>query len=228
MDSKLTLEKAVKLSRESETIKKQQPLLRGQSEQQSADLGAVQTQRSRNQTGRRPNPQRGTLHKTSAATTGSCSRCGHSPSHDRLRCPARQARCRKCGRLGHFQAVCRSQSVGEISLGDNGDTGESDVFLGTVTDSEMNRWKVKLSLDDKEIEWRIDTGADVTAIPECLYQQLEGKPLLPCRRPVRGASQHRLQVKGKFRATLKKGDKQVVDKICHSKFEDTTTWYHCN
>ena len=46
MDSKLTLEKAVRLSRESETIKKQQPLLRGQPEQQSADLGAVQTQKS--------------------------------------------------------------------------------------------------------------------------------------------------------------------------------------
>ena len=41
MDSKLTLEKAVRLSRELKTIKKQQPLLRGQSEQQSADLGAV-------------------------------------------------------------------------------------------------------------------------------------------------------------------------------------------
>ena len=72
---------------------------------------------------------------------------------------------------------------------------------------KTNHWKIKLLLDDKEIEWKIDTGADVTVIPEHLYQQLNGKALLPCQRPVRGASQHLLQVKGKFRATLKKDDK---------------------
>ena len=137
MDSKLTLEKAVRLSRESETIKKQQPLLRGQPEQQSADLGAVQTQKSRNQTGRRTNLQKGTSHKTvSAAAAGSCSRCGHSPHHDQQRCLARQARCRKCGKLGHFQAVCHSKNVREVSLGNDGDTDELDVFLGTVTNDE--------------------------------------------------------------------------------------------
>lgn len=42
------------------------------------------------------------------ATSKPCKWCGRAPRHDRSRCPATRAPCNRCGKLGHFAAVCRS------------------------------------------------------------------------------------------------------------------------
>ena len=71
-------------------------------------------------------------------------------THDVMRqiCPARLAKCRRCG---------------EISVVAN---NEPDVFLGAITEKTSDLCKTHVSLDGREVEWRIDTGADVSAIPE--------------------------------------------------------------
>ncbi len=38
-----------------------------------------------------------------------CSYCGSTPWHERERCQAKNKTCGKCGKLGHFQSVCRSE-----------------------------------------------------------------------------------------------------------------------
>ena len=189
-------------------VKKQQPLLRGQvQENQTLEVGAVQRQTLRRQP--RPPPGRQPQNPP-LSQSGTCQRCGRAPAHDRQKCPARQARCRKCGKLGHFQAVCRTKSVSEVRLEDANDL---DAFLGTVQSGDKHAWRIKLPLDEQEVEWRIDTGADVTAIPEKLFKQLPRKMLLPVYKRVRGAGQQLLSVKGRFRATLKKGGKAMSEEI---------------
>ena len=208
LDSNLTLTTAISLARESEMVKKQQPLLRGQvQENQTLEVGAVQRQTLR----RQPRPPLGRQPQNPPLSqSGTCQRCGHAPAHDRQKCPARQARCRKCGKLGLFQAVCRTKSVSEVRLEDANDL---DAFLGTVQSGDKHAWKIKLPLDEQKVEWRIDTGADVTAIPEKLFKQLPRKMLLPVYKTVRGAGQQLLSVKGRFRTTLKKGGKAMSEEI---------------
>ena len=49
---------------------------------------------------------------------------------------------------------------------------ESDVFLGTCSSTKTNDknspWEVTLHLNDKPLLFRIDTGADVSVIPEAV------------------------------------------------------------
>lgn len=40
----------------------------------------------------------------------SCFNCGAKPSHPRSKCPAKKAKCLKCGKEGHFGSVCRSKN----------------------------------------------------------------------------------------------------------------------
>ena len=90
MDPKLMLDKAVSISRESETIKKQQPLLQGHgAEEQTVEVGMVQRHRLIRQgasTGWQSMGRPIKLRST-PAKNGSCSRCGHSPLHDQHKCP---------------------------------------------------------------------------------------------------------------------------------------------
>ena len=84
LDTDLTLDKAITQVRQSESVKQQQPLLRG--EAGNTPIGAIQSQQQLSQQGktwqRRPNPQFQLGNK-------SCFRCGRTPSHDREHCPAK-------------------------------------------------------------------------------------------------------------------------------------------
>ena len=47
---------------------------------------------------------------TSTTRTDSCQLCGGS-RHDRQQCPAREAICRNCLKMGRFHSVCRGEKV---------------------------------------------------------------------------------------------------------------------
>ena len=103
MDATLTLEKAVSLVQQSESVKKQQVLLRGDKSLPSYVEALTHSTRSLK-----------------------CGNCGRSPQHDRAHCPAKNATCNKCGKFGHFQVVCRS------TMGSRGG-GVQAVYLNTLT-----------------------------------------------------------------------------------------------
>ena len=93
MDSALTLKKAVSTACQSESIKKQQTVLRGeQLESKGPQINAVRT-------GSRES--RANLTKSEAlkrkSQSNKCTRCGRTPFHDQQSYPAKNAACRRCG-----------------------------------------------------------------------------------------------------------------------------------
>ena len=102
-----------------------------------------------------------------------CGRCGRS--HGASQRPAKNQKCRKCHKVGHFQVVCRTAGVREVT---QGETEGKTLLLGSVGVQGEPPWKVKLTIADKETDFKIDTGADVSVISEERYKELKPKPSL--------------------------------------------------
>lgn len=123
--------------------------------------------------------------------------CGDSPPHGRLNCPAKEATCGRCGKKGHYTSVCRSTArVGEVQ------EDISDIFLGNICGTGKDPWKVDVQLGGRTITFHIDTGAEVTVIPERSLKQIGVVSLQPPNRTLRGPNQTALQVTGRFSAKM--------------------------
>ena len=206
-DSELTLEKAVILARQNEAIKQQQLNLRDSSSQSGA-TNSVNVDAIKKTYRQRPQPR---TSQSQMANNSVCSRCGKSPSHSKDRCPAREATCRKCNKKGHFRVVCKSKvprnAVGEIEE-------EDDAFLGAIADTDSSEpWTVTLFLNERQLLFKIDTGADVTAIPETTYIKSRDGPLHKSNRVLKGPSEQKLHVKGYIEATLTRNLVRIDEKI---------------
>ena len=83
------------------------------------------------------------------------------------KCLAYEATCRKCKKQVHYQSVCRSvTNLPTIRK----DMINEEPFLGTIeiisTHSKDDQWMVELLLNGKPVEFKNDTGADITAVSE--------------------------------------------------------------
>ena len=60
-----------------------------------------------------------------------------------------------------------------------------------------------MNLNQRDIVFKIDTGADVTVIPESCYRSKQDGPLQPAERLLTGAGQQPLEVQGQFVGNLR-------------------------
>ena len=189
----LTLEKAVTAAHQKEAVKQQQSTLRSQSGSTlAASVDAMQAEQQK-----QPHTKH-TTGKTESSKEKVCGGCGKFPSHKVQQCPAKDVTCHKCGKKGHYQTVCRSKTVGDITTGD-------DVFLGSIQEDKSEPWTVTILVNDKPITFKLDTGADVTVISKALSSQIiEGTPQPP-KKNLLGPDQKTLPVIGQFTASLKSG-----------------------
>lgn len=228
LDPELTLEKAITQVRQREAVQKQQTIVREDATAVSVDAVRKKPyQHKKNNNFKkshetnRPNnggQNRGNYgnNKPSQGATGqqnrsTCHRCGYSPSHARERCPARDNKCQKCHRIGHYERKCKA-SVGEVYQQDYDSDSDNHDFLGAIDDKSCKPWVVRLSIDDADykVDFKIDTGADVTAIPEKTYNAVKGQghmhKLQPANRVLQGPSKNNLNVLGKFIGELSTSD----------------------
>ena len=204
MHADLTLEKAKKLVRQKEAVQEQHLLLQGEgSKKDPIVLDEVKGQRyPPKKGGARPHPKKAGSHSQagsySASAKPQCRRCGRE-RHSADRCPARNATCHKCNRKGHYSAQCLSKTVAaaahELSL--------DAAFLGTVVSKEESSWTIELLLGNKQIPFKLDTGAEVTAISEEAYRTLPKVSIQPPLKALFGPTCHSLKVLGQFTGTLK-------------------------
>ena len=192
-DSELTLEKAKKQIRQREAVHEQQQELKG-NEPSSAD--AIRRSGRQNFRPQRQSGGRNAQRKFVPPTAKKCMRCGKE-SHPREQCPAKDAECHRCKRKGHYGAVCRSKTV-------TGAMEAEDVaFLDNVSPGKQETiWLATVDLNGKQTPFKLDTGAEVTAISDGTHERL-GKPTLDrTDKLLYGPSRQLLQVLGMFTGTF--------------------------
>ena len=95
-----------------------------------------------------------------------------------------------------------------------GEIEEDDAFLGAIADFDSSEpWTVTLFLNERQLLFKIDTGADVTAIPETTYIKSRDGPLHKTTRVLKGPSEQKLHVKGYREATLTRNLVRIDEKI---------------
>ena len=203
-DAKLTMDKVKTQVRQHESVHEQQRMLKGAMNGKPENLDAVY------QPGcRRPNPKQcgdGGRSKDAGATRGKqrgkpCTRCGKG-QYPRDKCPAREATCHRCQRKGHYSAQCLSKTVAQLAHGNQNNLDTA--FLDKASTSQNAAWFEDIQLCDQEtLTFKLDTGAEVTAISVSCYQSLSHPPPLNTTdRILCGSSHQPLQVRGQCNCCL--------------------------
>ena len=211
MDPNLTLEKAVAQSRLAESVRKQQAIIRcGQSQPQPANIDAVSPGRQQQQPAIRKSTQ------LTQGTQSKCPNCGKGFPHDRRNFPARNVTCNKCGKLGHFQAVCRSSTRVKEVISDNSEILDA-VYIHDLANHRAGRndsCLVTLQLNGQPVTLKMYTGADVTVIPMgVLRRQRKTKTLYPAQKRLQGPNNQELPVRGCLKATLAYKNATIVEEV---------------
>lgn len=93
----------------------------------------------------------------------------HLVSKDRKYAPIvgkRLIQCHNFGKRGHYGKVCTSGIAVNAVSEDN-----SRLFLCTVNAGE-DPWAVRIQIRNTNVRFKIDTGADLTVIPEEVYKEI--------------------------------------------------------
>ena len=201
LDADLTLEKAINSVRQSESVRSQQSVVRGQEEaSQPAKVDRIHKFKPQKSLRTSLNPQ-GKTYKQAVGQNDVSNDVSKSPTHKRTQCPAKDAHCRKCKKKGHFQAVCLSGKVNTVVDDD------STCFLGALGSDEIDSlhtdpWKTSVSINGNSVEFKLDTGADVSVVPDFIIPKLNAT-LRNTRRTLTGPDGSKLKVTEVISATLK-------------------------
>ena len=212
VDPDLTVEQVKKRMRQKEAVKEQNQRLQGRDGSDPGPVDAVQTTAE----------ERASIEETirTVAVVDAMHAAAERPSQREARllqpprrgangrctrCPAANAICRRCNRKGHYQALCFSKTVApahEVTL----DTA----YLGAVEDGEDPRqWGTTLLVGDKPVMFKLDTGAQVTAIFEQVYKQLQPGALKRPSKTLFGPTHQGLDTLGQFSAWIYRGTKRI-------------------
>ncbi|UYV62687.1 K02A2.6-like [Cordylochernes scorpioides] len=154
LESELTLEKAIQIVRQSENRKGG----RNGTIFQKTRMKGTKTYNSnfpKNHQGWSSNEKR------------KCFRCGYYQGHSKEQCPAKDAICNKCRKKGHFAKVCHTKTIQEVS------SFQNNAIIGIVgmQENAEDKWCEVIKVNDQPIKFKIDTGAEVSVMPEGIYLQ---------------------------------------------------------
>ena len=107
------------------------------------------------------------------------------------------------------------RTVGKINK-----ESKDDIFLGTVNasadtiSSTGSPWvHSRLNPNGHSVQFKIDTGADVTVIKETEYNEAQDGSLQSSKTTLSGPSQTPLEVLGKCQANLRRNDRETQDDV---------------
>ena len=151
-----------------------------------------------------------------ARPPGPCQRCGNNGHHesDYYQCPATGKMCSKCSRHGHFPKMCRSDQkfspknihcVPETTTTEETENNNEDfVFqLNTLGKSNGTRIYVDVSLNNTVVSMQVDSGADMTVIPEDLLPEIPNLIVNPSKSSDKLKDYNNADVKVKGFTTVK-------------------------
>ena len=136
-----------------------------------------------------------------------CPRCGYNNDHSKFNCPAKNEKCTKCKRKGHFAKVCRRYKTHTVQE----DRGETELESGSASESEccqlvktVNTVKSKTADDWWEIvmlnghptKAQIDTGSSQSLMSYDLYKEIKSGPLHKSDKKFQSYTKHNIKVYG--------------------------------
>ena len=205
-DPALTLEKAKTMIRQKAAVKEQ----RRELEATDSTLEGVTrgTYRRRTNASKWPGGSTGKPHYSKGGATADqstqCTRCGYSKHKG----PASTATCHKCNRRGHFSVKCFSKTVALVTSTEEG--GLETAFLNVMSSQQGTPWISRIQLEGKTVRFKLDTGADVTAISTEAHQHIGGTT--PSK-ALYGPARQTLNVLGQFQGTLRLGENTSQETI---------------
>ena len=171
IDPKLTLEKAINLARQRETVKQQQSICDNGFKSKAANVDSIAKGKPRKK--KEDNFKEKT--RPSANPQSKCSRC--LGSFHAKTCPARASKCRKCSEIGHRAQACRGSKQGKVF---EVQVEEESFFLGEIMDlhevqsnTATSPWTATVLVGKKPVVFKIDSSADVTVVPHDAFLNLD-------------------------------------------------------
>lgn len=149
----------------------------------------------------------------------SCGRCGKFPRHRFTQCPARNSFCMKCRHKGHWAVVCRNENKSETWRDDSCNNFKKynrnmqEINTETSYSGRNDPWKINIKIKDQNVYFKIDSGADVSAIGEKHIKRLSDVVLKPTHSKLIAAGQGVLNVIGKFNTDLIANNKMIQTDI---------------
>lgn len=145
---------------------------------QSRERNKISNNRDRSKS-RQRRYNAGARGKSGSRIIYNCRNCGRD--HPINQCSAYGKICTNCQKFNHFANVCRfNKNVKTISKYNNNDNQltdyqSTDLHIETVFVSNINKtnsWFATLKINNKNISFKMDTGADVNILPATQFQQL--------------------------------------------------------
>lgn len=166
--SDLTLAQTIQSVRQSETVS-MQVSEQGEASSATAAVQEVQGAWKKNPKWQRNATQRGGGDSRDMGRGGQCGRCGKVQHKNQESCPALRSACNKCNKTGHWERMCKSKSVSEVTETDE----QNAYFLGSVhADMCDEQWTVQLLIGATPVKFKIDTGADASVMCEETFNML--------------------------------------------------------
>jgi hypothetical protein len=138
----------------------------------------------------------------------SCKFCGTSHRYDKAYCLSKDAVCRTCNEVGHYAKLCSKKLKSLTYLDDSDPEQFSDGDYYTVcsvsTRSFRRPWRANVQLGRCLVNFKVDSGADVSAISLDDYNTLSSPPKCrPSQAQLVGVAHQPLETVGVFAAEMK-------------------------
>ncbi|UYV70935.1 K02A2.6-like [Cordylochernes scorpioides] len=222
LDSELSLEKAVKMVRQQEAVRQQQVDLKRPSTSQKVSQVKFNSKKDLPKQQQQPSRKK----EKSAKTRSRCLKCGGFTHREGQACRAEGQRCNLCSKTGHFANCCPDKQAKTAEFKAVSELDEEIGFLlevSAVEDSSnldndedecRRRWTAEIQVNGKKVKFKLDSQADVTCVPLCLFKKIMGQQrLVKSDINIRAAEFSELQTVGMFISTLRNGNYEIKEKI---------------
>ncbi|UYV81264.1 hypothetical protein LAZ67_20000582 [Cordylochernes scorpioides] len=222
LDSELTLEKAVKMVRQQEAVRQQQVDLQRPSTSQIVNQVRFNSRKLSPKQQQHPSVKK----EKSAKTRTRCPRCGGFTHREGQACRAEGKRCNLCSKTGHFANSCPDKQAKTAKVKAVSELDEEIGFLlgvsavgnsSNLDDDEgecRRRWTAEIQVNGKQVKFKLDSQADVTCVPLCLFKTIMGQQrLVESNINLRAAEFSELQTVGMFVSTLRNGSYEIKERI---------------
>ncbi|UYV79391.1 K02A2.6-like [Cordylochernes scorpioides] len=201
--SELTLEKAVKMVRQQESVRQQQVDLQRPSTRQKVNQVKFNSKKQSPKQQQQPSRKK----EKSAKIRSRCPKCGGFTHREGQACRAEGQRCNLGSKAGHFANCCpdKQAKTAEVKA-----VSELDEEIGEC----RRRWTAEIQVNGKQVKFKLDSQADVTCVPLCLFKKIMGQQrLVESDINIRAAEYSELQTVGMFISTLRNGNYEIKEKI---------------